>query len=80
MFRKYKASRERKELEDTGLNQACTGNTASWMVIFAWFMGRSPGYAVGRACGRMSPSTGHLFGTELRHPLRDGGLTLQQEG
>lgn len=43
MFRKYKASRERKELEDTGLNQACTGNTASWMVIFAWFMGRTPG-------------------------------------
>ena len=42
-FRKYEASRERKEPEDTDLNQACAENTASWMVIFAWFMGRPLG-------------------------------------
>ena len=43
MFRMYKASRERKEPGNTGLNQTCTENTASWMVIFPWFMGRPQG-------------------------------------
>lgn len=34
----------------------------------------------GRASEGMSVSTGHLFGTEQLHPLRDCGCTLWQEG
>lgn len=44
------------------------------------FHGAAPGYAAGRTCGGVSPSTGHLSGTEQWHPLRDCGLTLQQGG
>lgn len=41
--------------------------------------GAAPGYAVGRTCGGVSPSTGHLSGAEQWYPLTTVGLPSSRE-